>query len=84
MIGDDDVERVVVHTLGTIPTDTTHWSTRSMANACGLSRSTVSRICRAFGLQPYRCETPSCRAIRCSSRKYATSWDCTYIRPSAR
>ena len=36
-IGDDDVERVVVQTLETIPAGATHWSTRSMAKACGLS-----------------------------------------------
>ena len=56
-IGDDDVERVVVHTLETIPADATQWSTRSMAKACGLSRATVSRIWRAFGLKPHRYET---------------------------
>ena len=49
-IGDDDVERVVVQTLETIPAGATHWSTRSMAKACGLSAATVSRIWRAFGL----------------------------------
>ena len=32
-------------------------STRSMAKACGLSAATVSRIWRAFGLKPHRCET---------------------------
>ncbi len=56
-IGDDDVERVVVQTLETIPADATHWSTRSMAKACGMSAATVSRIWRAFGLKPHRCET---------------------------
>ena len=56
-IGDDDVERVVVKTLQTIPADATHWSTRSMAKACGMSAATVSRIWRAFGLKPHRSET---------------------------
>ena len=28
-----------------------------MAKACGLSAATVSRIWRAFGLKPHRCET---------------------------
>ncbi|MCC3774492.1 IS630 family transposase [Streptomyces sp. UNOB3_S3] len=37
--------------------DATHWSTRSMAAKTGLSQSTVSRIWRAFGLQPHRAET---------------------------
>ena len=56
-IGDDDVERVVVQTLETIPAGATHWSTRSMAKVCGLSAATVSRIWRAFALKPHRCET---------------------------
>src|SRR4029453_8782225 len=36
--------------------DATHWSTRSMAQASGLSRSAVHRIWRAFALQPHRTE----------------------------
>lgn len=56
-VHDDEVERVVVKTLETTPKDATHWSTRAMAEACGLSQSTVSRIWRAFGLQPHRSET---------------------------
>jgi len=39
------------------PADATHWSTRSMARAMGLSQSSVSRIWRAFGLQPQRAES---------------------------
>jgi transposase len=56
-ITDVDVERVLTRTLETTPADATHWSTRSMASACGLSRSTVHRIWRAFALQPHRTET---------------------------
>lgn len=57
-MGDDDVERVVVRTLETIPAGATHWSKRSMAKACGLSAATVGRIWRAFeNLKPHRCET---------------------------
>ena len=56
-IGDDQVEAVVVKTLETTPRNATHWSTRSMAAATGLSRPTVSRIWRAFGLQPHRTST---------------------------
>ena len=56
-IGDEDVERVVVKTLESLPRDATHWSTRSMAKACGLSPATISRIWRAFGLKPHRSET---------------------------
>jgi transposase len=44
-------------TLEKRPPDATHWSTRSMARRCGLSQSAVSRIWRAFALQPHRAET---------------------------
>jgi len=56
-ISDDDVERVVRLTLESIPKNATHWSTRSMAKAANLSQSAVSRIWRAFALQPHRVET---------------------------
>ena len=52
-ISDDDVERVIVKTLEETPADATHWSTRSMAPATGMSQSAVSRIWRAFGLKPH-------------------------------
>jgi len=52
-IGDDDVEAVIVKTLEQTPTDATHWSTRSMAKATGMSQSAISRIWRAFGLKPH-------------------------------
>ena len=52
-IGDDDVERVIVKTLEETPRDATHWSTRSMAKATGMTQSAVSRIWRAFGLRPH-------------------------------
>jgi len=56
-VSDEQVERVVVQTLETTPRDATHWSTRSLANATGLSRMTISRIWQAFRLQPHRSET---------------------------
>jgi transposase len=56
-ITDEDVERVVVQTLESTPQAATHWSTRRMAEASGLSQTAVSRIWRAFGLQPHRTET---------------------------
>src|SRR3972149_3541130 len=56
-IRDADVERVITVTLETRPEDATHWSTRTMARRVGMSQSAVSRIWRAFGLQPPRSET---------------------------
>jgi transposase len=56
-VSDADVERVVTQTLETKPANATHWSTRGMAKASGLSQSTVGRIWRAFGLKPHRADT---------------------------
>jgi transposase len=56
-VSDDDVERVIVKTLEEQPADATHWSTRSMAKATGMSQSAVSRIWRAFGLKPHQTAT---------------------------
>jgi len=56
-ITDSHVERVITMTLESTPREATHWSTRSMAKACGLSQTAVSRIWRAFALQPHRSET---------------------------
>jgi len=56
-LSDEEVERVVTLTLESTPADATHWSTRSMARACGLNQSAVARIWRAFALQPHRSET---------------------------
>ncbi len=50
----EEVEAVVVATLEQTPKDATHWSRTSMANRSGLSKSTIGRIWRDFGLQPHR------------------------------
>src|SRR6266436_6451429 len=55
-ITDAQVEQMVTLTLEGKPRAATHWSTRAMAARCGLSQSTVSRVWRAFGLQPHRTE----------------------------
>lgn len=56
-IDDVRIEAVIVRTLESLPEGATHWSSRGMAQASGLSVSTVQRIWRAFGLQPHRLET---------------------------
>jgi transposase len=56
-ITDEQVEQVVVATLEETPTDATHWSRASMAKRSGLSRSTIGRIWKAFGLKPHLTDT---------------------------
>jgi Homeodomain-like domain len=53
---DKHIERVIVTTLETAPTDATHWSTRSLARALAMNQTAVSRIWRAFGLKPHLTE----------------------------
>ncbi len=56
-ITDAQIEEVITRTLEGSPSDATHWSTRSMAEATGLNQTAISRIWRAFALQPHRSET---------------------------
>ncbi len=56
-ISDADVERVLTLTLESKPSAATHWSTREMAKASGTNQTAVSRIWRAFALQPHRSES---------------------------
>jgi len=56
-VGDELIEELLVRTLETTPRGATHWSTRSMAKASGVSASTVGRVWRAFGLKPHLSET---------------------------
>lgn len=56
-ISDKDVERVITLTLENKPKDATHWSSRGMAKHTGMSQTAVTRIWRAFALQPHRSET---------------------------
>jgi len=56
-IDDVRVDAVIARTLESVPDGATHWSTRTMARDSGLSQTAVSRIWRAFGLQPHRHET---------------------------
>src|SRR5215510_3606728 len=84
-VSDEQVERVVMQTLESTPRGQTHWSTRELAKTAGLSRVTISRIWRAFGLQPHRSDTfklsPDPAADRESARYcgpvYQPSGSCT-------
>ncbi len=52
--GAERVNEIVQATIQTKPPGATHWSTRTMAKAQGLSKATVQRIWSAHGLQPHR------------------------------
>jgi transposase len=52
-----EVKKVVEITLHEKPTNATHWSTRTMARAVGISEASVRRIWRAHGLKPHRVRT---------------------------
>ena len=56
-IGTRQTQRVVAMTTRQAPANATHWSTRTMAAAAGISESSVRRIWRAHGLKPHRVET---------------------------
>ena len=56
-ITDAQVEEVITRTLESKPEGATHWSTRGMAKAVGLSQNAVVRIWQAFGLKPHKSET---------------------------
>ena len=56
-ITDAKVEEVVTRTLESTPANATHWSTRSMAKASGLTQNAVLRIWQAFGLKPHLQDT---------------------------
>ena len=56
-ITDAQVEQVIAKTLEETPPDATPGSTRGLARTVGLSQTAVSRIWRAFGLQPHRTES---------------------------
>ena len=56
-IGARLTQRVVTMTTRQRPSNATHWSTRTMAAAVGISEASVRRIWHAHGLKPHRVET---------------------------
>ncbi len=56
-LASEKVKQIVEATLHTTPEEATHWSTRTLAQAQGVSNATVARIWDAHGLQPHRIET---------------------------
>jgi putative transposase len=53
-VSDEQVATLIRKTLNTKPKKGTHWTIRSMAKETELSRPTVHRVWKAFGLQPHR------------------------------
>jgi putative transposase len=53
-IEDEQIAELIRKTIDTKPKDSTHWTCRSIAAETQLSKSTVQRIWKAFGLQPHR------------------------------
>jgi DNA-binding MurR/RpiR family transcriptional regulator len=65
-ITDAQVEEVVVvRTLEETPEGATYWSKRGLARQLGISPTSVHRIWRAFGLQPWRVEDFKISTDRC-------------------
>jgi transposase len=56
-ITDRRVKKVVEMTLHQKPVNATHWSTRTMAAAIGISAASVRRIWRTHGLKPHLVRT---------------------------
>jgi putative transposase len=53
-ISDEQIARLIRKTLKTKPKDGTHWTCRTVAEETKISKSTVHRVWRAFGIQPHR------------------------------
>ena len=54
---DDEEAHLMQRALDERPADGRHWSVRSFAEASGVSKSTVHRYSKMFGVQPYRRRT---------------------------
>jgi transposase len=50
----DQVEDVIVATLESTPPNATHWTRAKMAARTGLSRTTIGKIWKDFGLKPHK------------------------------
>jgi hypothetical protein len=51
------VQEIVRLTMQEKPADATHWSTRTMAQASGISEASVRRIWKRYGLKPHLLRT---------------------------
>jgi transposase len=56
-INEEVIREIVRKTTQETPVGRTHWSTRSLAKAMGLSPSTIGRVWRSHGLKPHLSRT---------------------------
>jgi transposase len=77
----DKIDEIVTKTTRQSPPDATHWSTRSLAEATGVSPSTVGRIWRSHGLKPHRVKTFKLSNDPRFAEKLETWWTSTFTRP---
>jgi len=56
-ISDEKVAELLQKTIQSTPPEKTHWSCRDLATETGISKSTVQRLWRDFGLKPHRFST---------------------------
>ena len=80
IIGARLTKRVVTMTTRQQPTNATHWSTRTMAAAVGISEASVGRIWRAHGLKPHRVAASRSATIRVRREAGGHRW--TLSQPS--
>jgi transposase len=83
-LSSDIAERIVALTMEAPPGETTHWTGAAMAEAAGVSVSSVQRIWRAHGLPPHRVASSSSPEIPNSSTSCATWSVSMSIRPRTR
>jgi transposase len=65
----EKIEQIVGKTIQETPPDSTHWSTRSLAEQVDVSASSISRIWRARDLKPHRVRTFKLSNDRCFAEK---------------
>ena len=65
----EKIEQIVRKTIQETPPDSTHWSTRSLAEQVAVSASSIGRIWRVRGLKPHRVRTFKLSNDRCFAEK---------------
>ena len=77
-----DAQEIVRKTTQEKPPNATHWSTRSMARAVGVSEASIRRVWQPHGLKPHRLEAFKISRDPQLPRNCRTSSAYTSIRPN--